>query len=443
MLPFISEKQALIYDWLMRPVSSDKSPIERLGHRTARVCFAIVRDIMQGNVSLHAMSLVFTSILSIVPLLALSFSLLRYFNVQNHFMPAIEHFLLPMGEKGQEILNSILQFVDNVKVGVLGAVGLVLLLYTVVSLVQKVEHAFNQIWYVASTRSVSRRLSNYMSMIFVGPILLVAGISLASGVLDSAIVTKLRLVEPLGFVFSLVTDVMPVVVLIAAFTFFYTLVPNTRVKTSSALIGAIVAGIAWQIAGKAFTAFVVSSARYDMIYSGFAVGIVALLWLYASWLILLLGSVIAFYVQNDNYITRSLDMRGSPIALEKIALQVMVSITQAQEKNGKPIKQAELETTPNIPGLLIRQVVETLLKKKLILDAGSEGDRFVLARSSDLISVADILSAIRKSPPLYRAFPQSGAQKNIADVSQVLDGFIKEKFAQVSLRELAEGKAVR
>ncbi|WP_197473613.1 YhjD/YihY/BrkB family envelope integrity protein, partial [Oleiphilus sp. HI0066] len=164
MLPFISEKQALIYDWLMRPVSSDKSSIERLGHRTARVCFAIVRDIMQGNVSLHAMSLVFTSILSVVPLLALSFSLLRYFNVQNHFMPAIEHFLLPMGEKGQEILNSILQFVDNVKVGVLGAVGLVLLLYTVVSLVQKVEHAFNQIWYVASTRSVSRRLSNYMSM---------------------------------------------------------------------------------------------------------------------------------------------------------------------------------------------------------------------------------------------------------------------------------------
>ncbi|WP_197472175.1 YhjD/YihY/BrkB family envelope integrity protein, partial [Oleiphilus sp. HI0067] len=78
-----------------------------------------------GNVSLHAMSLVFTSILSVVPLLALSFSLLRYFNVQNHFMPAIEHFLLPMGEKGQEILNSILQFVDNVKVGVLGAVGLV------------------------------------------------------------------------------------------------------------------------------------------------------------------------------------------------------------------------------------------------------------------------------------------------------------------------------
>ncbi|WP_231871929.1 YhjD/YihY/BrkB family envelope integrity protein, partial [Oleiphilus sp. HI0079] len=184
----IQLKQKELFEWLMQPCRENQSGLERVAHRVSRISYAIVRDLTQGSLTLHAMSLVFTSILSIVPLLALSFSLLRYFNVQNRFLPMIEHFLLPMGEKGQEIHQAIMQFVDNVKVGVLGAVGLLLLLYTVLSLVQKIEFAFNRIWFVANTRSISRRLSNYLSMIFVGPILVVAAISLTSGLFESALI---------------------------------------------------------------------------------------------------------------------------------------------------------------------------------------------------------------------------------------------------------------
>lgn len=428
----IQSKQKELFDWLMQPSRDHQSGLERIAHRVSRISYAIVRDLTQGTLTLHAMSLVFTSILSIVPLLALSFSLLRYFNVQNRFLPMIEHFLLPMGEKGQEIHQAIMQFVDNVKVGVLGAVGLLLLLYTVISLVQKIEYAFNQIWFVANTRSISRKLSNYLSMIFVGPILIVAAISLTSGLFESAVIKQLSLVEPFGVFFTIATDLMPSIVLIAAFAFFYVLVPNTRVHASNAFVGAIVAGIIWQIAGHAFTTFVVSSARYDVIYSGFAVGIVALLWLYASWLILLLGSSIAFYLQNDNYITRALNVKGSPEEIEQLALRIMVDVANAQEVAGSPIKQAALESVRGVPGVLVREVVEKLLKGKLIIDAGKEGDCFVLARSSDLISVADILTLVRQKHLRYLADIPEG----VRSISKDLNGYIEKYYSEQSLRDL-------
>ena len=428
----IQLKQKELFEWLMQPSREDQGFAERFAHRASRVTYAIVRDLSHGTLTLHAMSLVFTSILSIVPLLALSFSLLRYFNVQNRFLPMIEHFLLPMGEKGQEIHQAIMQFVDNVKVGVLGAVGLLLLLYTVISLVQKIEYAFNHIWFVANTRSISRKLSNYLSMIFVGPILMVAAISLTSDLFESAVIKQLTLVEPFGFLFTLATDLMPTVVLIAAFAFFYVLVPNTRVRPGNALIGALLASIVWQIAGHAFTAFVVSSARYDVIYSGFAVGIVALLWLYASWLILLLGSSIAFYLQNDNYITRTLNVKGSPTEIEQLALRIMIDVASAQEIKGAPIKQEALESVRGVPGVLVREVVEYLVKGKLIIDAGKDGDSFVLARSSDLISVADILTLVRKKQSGHYADIPSGARS----VSQDLDRYIQERYAKETLRDL-------
>lgn len=434
MLERIKTFQSETYEWLMRPPRGQQSTVEQVMHRAARIAFALVRDLTQGKITLHAMSLVFTSILSIVPFLALSFSLLRYFNVQNRFLPMIEHFLLPMGEKGQEIHQTIMQFVDNVKVGVLGAVGLLVLLYTVISLVQKIEHAFNEIWYVADTRSVSRKLSNYLSMIFVGPVLIVAAISLGSGVLESAIITQLKLVEPFGWVLTFLTDIMPSVILVAAFSFFYIIVPNTKVKAIYALTGALVAGVIWQIAGQAFTAFVVSSTRYDVIYSGFAIGIVALLWLYASWLILLVGSSIAFYMQNDNYITRDVNVKGAPKELEQLALRVMRDVAYAQEKGGQPIKQDDLESMSGIPGLLIRRVVEVLVRGKLIIDAGSEGDSFVLARSSDLISVADILKLVREGHP-KQIF---NTPEVVSGIAEEIESHIKETFGKVTLRELLD-----
>ncbi len=136
-----------------------------------RILYVIVRDLVQGQLTLRAMSLVFTTLLSLVPVIAVSFSVLKAFGVHNQVEPLLFGFLEPLGDKGVEVTNQIIGFVDNIKVGVLGAVGIAMLIYTAVSLIQKVEDTFNYTWHVQRSRSFATRFSSYLSVIIIGPVL--------------------------------------------------------------------------------------------------------------------------------------------------------------------------------------------------------------------------------------------------------------------------------
>jgi membrane protein len=399
----LQEKWSELESWLLDPPNEPLSKVEFVLRRILRIIFAVIRDLANGQISLHAMSLVYTTILSIVPLLALSFSVLKAFNVQDKFTPMLYSFLEPMGEKGLEIHQQILSFVDNMKVGVLGIVGFVLLFVTAVSLVQKIERAFNTIWLAPQLRSIGDRFSQYLSVILVGPVLVVAAISVTASTMNSSLVQSLAAIEPFGSLIILMTKLMPFLMIIVAFTFFYAMMPNTKVKFTSALWGGIVGGTAWQASSLIFTAFVVSSTKYDAIYSGFAVGILLLIWLYMNWLILLLGSSIAFYHQHGNNITRSSHFESSPVLLEKVGLEVMMRVAQSFEKSfekggekgSRPIEQEKLEQRKFIPPVLTRQVINKLLKAGLVVVAGTNSDCLVPGRSTDQITVADILNALR------------------------------------------------
>ena len=137
------------------------------------------------------MGLVYTTLLSIVPLLALSFSVLKAFGVYNQIQPMLLNFLLPLGEKGEEIAQSIVQFIEKTNVGVLGTVGLVLLVYTSISLMQKIEESLNYIWHIPRPRPIGERLSRYLSLLMVGPILVFSALGITATVLNIEMVRDL------------------------------------------------------------------------------------------------------------------------------------------------------------------------------------------------------------------------------------------------------------
>lgn len=420
--------------WLLDPPNTAHSKPWATLRRVLRIMYAVIRDLLNGQISLHAMSLVYTTILSIVPLLALSFSVLKAFNVQDKFTPMLYSFLEPMGEKGLEIHQSIMGFVDNVKVGVLGIVGFVLLFYTAVSLVQKIERAFNTIWLAPQLRSIGDRFSQYLSVILVGPVLIVAALSVTASTMNSSLVHTLAAIEPFGSLIILLTKLMPFIMIILAFTFFYAMMPNTKVKLSSALWGGIVGGSAWQASSLVFTAFVVNSAKYDAIYSGFAVGILLLIWLYMNWLILLLGSSIAFYHQHGNNITRSAEFEPSSVLLEKVGLEVMVHIAKSFEKGKALMLRAELEQRKFVPPILTRQILTKLQKEGLVVTAGDDGNCLVPGRSTDQITVADIFNALRNdhSNLAHKLRFSDPLEELAADFQKNIDS----QFSDLSLREL-------
>ena len=198
-----------------------------------RILVVVARDIADGQLNLRAMSLVYTTLLSLVPLLAVSFSVLKAFGVHNQIEPFLEQFLEPLGPKGTEITTQVIQFVENIRVGVLGALGLALLFYTVVSLIQKIERAFNFTWRVKQERPVAQRVSGYLTVILVGPVLVFTALGVTGTVMSTAFIQQVAAIEPFGTVIELATRLVPYLLIIAAFLFIYIFIPNTRVSVGS------------------------------------------------------------------------------------------------------------------------------------------------------------------------------------------------------------------
>ena len=364
-------------------------------YKAGRTTYALVRDLVLGHLALHAMSLVYTTLLSIVPLLALSFSVLKALGVHQRMEPMLYQFFQPMGPQGVQLAEQILGFVDNMKVGVLGSVGLALLVYTVISLVQKIERSFNMIWRVPDMRSMAQRFSNYLSVIMVGPLLMVSAIGVSATIFSSTMVQTLMEIEPLGSIILFFSRFTPFLLVVGAFTFVYVFIPNTRVKVKHAFVGGLIAGISWQAAGMLFASFVAGSAKYAAIYSSFAIGIILLIWVYLNWMILLLGSSIAFYLQNPGSVAKRYKVRLSPELLEKTGLALMWMVAKPFHQGTPAPQQEEVESQLRVPGEVTRKLSDKLIRARLISLAGRNGDCLVPACSLDMITVGRVLDAIR------------------------------------------------
>lgn len=364
-------------------------------YKTGRSLYALIRDVVSGNLTLHSMSLVYTTLLSIVPLLALSFSVLKAMGVHQKMEPFLFQFFEPMGPQGLEIAEQILSFVDNMKVGVLGSVGLALLVYTVISLVQKIERSFNMIWRVPDMRSMAQRFSNYLSVIMVGPLLMVSAIGATATIFSSRFVQTLVEIEPFGSLIIAISRFTPFFLVVGAFTFVYVFIPNTRVKLRYAFIGGLVAGVSWQAAGMLFASFVAGSAKYEAIYSSFAIGIILLIWIYLNWMILLLGASLSFYLQNPGSVAKRHQVQLSPELQEKVALALMWMVAKPFSE-GKPAPQQEwLEHQLRVPGEVTRGVSDKLIRAGFLTLAGSQGDKLTPGRALNLITVGNVLDAVR------------------------------------------------
>ena len=253
----------------------------------------LLRELINGEITLRAMGLVYTTLLSITPLLALSFSVLKGFGVHNQLEPLLLQFMAPLGTKAAEVTKQVLGFVDNIQVGALGVVGLVTLLYTVLMMMQQIENAFNHLWQLPTNRSLHKQFSKYISVIMVAPIILFTMFGLMSSLSHTAIAEQLSSHSSWNNLLQLI----PVLLVIAVFTFIYIFIPNTRVKFLPALGAGVIAGVAWQTGGWLFAAFVVNSGPQTAIYSVFAGLFLFMLWMYIGWIIVLLGARLAYYFQ--------------------------------------------------------------------------------------------------------------------------------------------------
>jgi membrane protein len=340
------------------------------------------------------MSLVYTTLLSIVPLIAFSFSVLKGLGIREDIESRLYTVVEPLGPKGVEIADNLTRLVDNVNGSVLGGIGLTFFIYTAISMVQKIEESFNYVWYVTKPRSFSRRFTEYMLILLIGPVAVAIVLGMLASLQNEAIFLWASRSAVLGPVFTVTSKLTPFLVVTAIFTSLYKYMPNTEVRFRSALVGGLTGGFMWVVLAAIFTAFIANSARTQAIYASFAITIVTLMWLYLNWLILLIGSQLAFYFQNPAYMRIGRrEPRLSNAMRERLALNVMLIVGTAFRDSTKSIDQRTLSEELRIPSITVSPLIEALETEGLL--TLTEKDALLPGREMSRIKLSDIVDVVR------------------------------------------------
>ena len=401
-----------------------------------RLLFVAAWEFKESVLSIRATSLVYTTLLSIVPFLAVMFSVLKAFGIHQEIEPLLGHALEPLGEKGAEITRNIIGFVDNLKVGVLGAVGVAGLFYTTYSLIAKIEEALNSVWRVQQGRPFARQFTDYLSVVLVGPVFVFTAFGLTATAQSHWLVQQVTSIQPFGYLMVWATNLLPFVFICFVFTFLYKFVPYTTVKLTSALVGGVTAGVLWQIAGLAFAAFVASSGKYSAIYSSFAVLILFLIWLYVGWLIVLAGAQVAYYHQHPAAYLMQLRWRQDTHAFrEHVTLAILLQMTRRYYGGSPPLEEWRLARSLNVPLSVVESVIKHLIEGGIVVRT-VEPLGVSLGRPPEQVSLVEIIDLVRAH---YQAGPlfSNDEMEEAAKVLRRRDEAVEEALEEVTLRSLA------
>jgi membrane protein len=418
--------------WIVDPASYGSA--RRLTVRLLRAVVVVVRAPTERQINLEATALVYRTLLSIVPLLAVAFSVLKGFGAQYRIEPILARLLAPLGAGGAEIATRIVDFVSNLSVSVLGAVGLIGLFYTVVGVIDKVEDALNRIWQVRRSRGLVRKLSDYLSILLVGPVLVFAAFGLLASARSDQLVERVLAMTPLRpEVLAVLWHAAPFVLLMAAFTLLYRFLPYTRVTPTSALAGGVTAAILWELAGLAFATFVATSASYKAIYSSFAVLIVFLLWLQLAWLIVLVGGQVAYVWQHPtSYV--ALRARSSASLRERVGLAALAEIARRHLTGEPPLTADALARTVLAPLTIVDELVEDFIARGVLARA-VEPDALVPARPPEQVTVAEVLAIVHE--PGREASLEVDVAPSVVSVLHRRDDAVENALAGLTLASLA------
>ncbi|MGM0422052.1 MAG: YihY/virulence factor BrkB family protein [Pseudomonadota bacterium] len=424
--------EGLIYRGDIRHFSWPKRNIIKV----VRIMTAVLRDLSDGQLNMRAMSLVYTTLLSMVPLLAISFSVLKGFGVHNQVEPFLLNLLYPLGDERYELVDQVITFVDNVKVGVLGVFGLAFLLYTVIALMTKIERAFNYTWNVTEARRFAARFSDYLSVLMIGPLLIFISVGLTASISNADLFAQLTDMRLIGAAAEGIMLIVPYIMLTLAFAFIYTFMPNTRVKPLPAITAGAVTAIMWKALGFAFAALVVGSAKYSAIYSAFATLVIFMIWLYSGWLVVLIGASLAYYIQNPSnvlisrgHVTMSNQMR------ERLALSIISRVGLSFYTDAKPYTIEDLAEALKLPIRLIDKTVDTLKSEKIVFEDREKPYHLIPGCPYDQVRMCDVLIALR-SANTDKGFISSRAQSEgkVKEMMQLIDVALEHELGDLTVK---------
>jgi membrane protein len=338
---------------------------------------------------LRSSALTYTTLLALVPMLAFMFAFLKGLGVQNMLEPWL---IDKLSAGSEDTVRLIIDYVNNVKVGTLGVIGLGSLLFSTILQLRTVEHTLNEIWGVRTGRPLLRQISDYVSVMVIAPVLLLLATTVNAALRNQVVALLLK--QP--YIEDALVLMLTYVAVWGVFTFSYAFIPNTRVRFVPALIGGVVAGTLWQLAQRVYIDFQIGVVKYHAIYGAFAQLPLLMIWLYISWVIVLLGAELTFACQHVAVYPLG---RFAPFTnfyvREWLASAIYFSLARAFTKGTGSWSAVAFAQQYRIPMRLVREVIQSLQHERLIVEDAAIPEHYVPGYDLATITPWHILCALR------------------------------------------------
>jgi len=431
-------------DWLVNQLEkalrqtdpADYQGMRQHGARYLQLTLLATRNFLNDHCMLRSSALAFTTILSLVPFLALTFSVLKGFGVQHRVEPLV---MAQLSGGSQEVASKIIDYIDNTSMGSLGAFGLLALIAAVITLLGNIEEALNAIWGVNETRSLQRKFSDYISVVIVAPILIFTAVSMTSFLESQSVLKWLVENSYAGDFLLAILHLIPYLIAWIALTFLYIFIPNTSVRILPALLGGVLAGTCWQVAQWGYIYFQVGVANYNVIYGTVAVLPIFMVWIYTSWLIVLFGAEIVHACQNIKIFRRELRTPEINFRLRELLCLAVLQDVVTAFVSGAPCWTAQrLEDELDLPARVLRELLDELVTSGLLVTTAVEPATYQPARAPDQILMTDVLSILRDFGGTWQPERLTRGEEQLQKIIAEVDAAAKNALSGMTLRDLAE-----
>ena len=384
------------YD-IWRITDSDVKGPRRVYIYLAKTLILAIRGFQRNDLQTRASALTYSTLLSVVPMLAVIVGIASGFGVRDTLQSSLYDYFPAQAHQLSRAFDFAENYLSMTRGGVFLGIGLVLLLYTVFSLISTVEHTFNNIWHVEKDRTWQRKVTAYSAMIIILPVLMTvsSGLSLFLSTLRRALLSPYIFLTPIA---DTTLSLLPYTIIILFFTLLYLLAPNTRVRFLNALVAGALVGCVFQVFQYLYINGQIWVSKYNAIYGSFAALPLLMLWLQLSWVICLFGAELVYASQNVRQFSFDPNVRRvSRRYRDFLALLIASLIVKRFARCEKPYTADELSDTCRIPpGLTVQTLA--LLTELDILTAVRGDEAYVVryqpAFAIDRISVGLVLRRI-------------------------------------------------
>jgi membrane protein len=411
-----------------------------------RVLYIAIRDFVQDDGSVRASALTYYTVLTIVPVLAMAFGIAQGFGFEEN----LQRQILSQFRGQEEIIEQIFTFVsatlERTKGGLIAGVGVVLLFYYVFRIMFNVENTMNAIWKVEETRPPIRKLTDYISLMILGPIVVIL-----SGSLNVYIQTTIKnitsqnaLLEQISPLINTPLRLLPYVMIWLVLTLVYMVMPNKKVNFVPALIAGIIAGTAYQVTQWGYITFQVGASNASAVYGSFAALPLFLIWVQLSWTIILFGAEISYAIQTRDLHEQRKDAAGISPYFKKILTLYTLHLIIDKFKNGEEaLTDEELSKELDIPLPTIMEIVQDLTSANVISQTKvfeSEAFAYQPARDTEKLNIVAVLKLLEKNGVNKLKMDASLAFQTIKEAVEGLENDNEKSDFNILLKTIANTK---